>query len=153
MAMFSDKQSKIGEEATSEIGAASGDSQVNWITESTGPDRSNAHVAVFDDEYALITWEQIDDPHCDEIAFGCSGEFSGSYFQLVNKSGKKIGKPITSKDTYVAGDLVTLNNGTICWPYVYMNWELSSPVGGYGFSSASEDFTTKKMSFGCMSLV
>ncbi|KAI7366359.1 hypothetical protein KC354_g4186 [Hortaea werneckii] len=123
MAMFSDKQSKVGEEATSEIGAASGDSQVNWITESTGSDRSNAHVAVFDDEYALITWEQIDDPHCDEIAFGCSG------------------------------DLVNLNNGTICWPYVNMDWELSSPVGGYGFSGAAEDFTTKKMSFGCMSLV
>ncbi|RMX72384.1 hypothetical protein D0869_14672 [Hortaea werneckii] len=153
MAMFSDKQSKVGDEATSEVGAASGDSQVNWITESTGPDRSNAHVAVFDDEYALITWEQIDNPHCDEIAFGCSGEFSGSYFQLVNKSGKKIGDPITSKDAYVAGDLVTLNNGTICWPYVNMDWQLSNPVGGYGFGSNSEASTTKKMSFGCMSLV
>ncbi|KAK3710592.1 hypothetical protein LTR37_010219 [Vermiconidia calcicola] len=59
MAILSDKNTLVGPEATSEVGAANGDSQVNWVTESEGPDRSNAHVATFDDTYALITWEEI----------------------------------------------------------------------------------------------
>jgi len=147
MAMFSDKETKVGAQATSTVGATDGDSQVNWVTTSIGADRSNAHVAVFDDEYALVTWEEIADPSCDYIAMGCSGTFTGSYFQLVNSSGDKIGDPITSQNTYVAGDMVTLNNGTICWPYVNMTWQLSTPVG-YG----TTDTTTKKMSFACMSL-
>lgn len=148
MAMFSDKETKVTAQATSVVGAADGDSQINWVTSSIGADRSNAHVAVFDDEYALVTWEEIAEPDCDLIAFGCSGTFTGSYFQLVNTSGQKIGDAIKSMNTYVAGDMVTLNNGTICWPYVDMDWRLDLPVGG-----GLPETTTKKMSFACMSLV
>ena len=147
MAFFSDKETKVGPQATNEVGAQDGDSQVNWVTESIGPDRSNAHAAVFDDTYALVTWEEIAEPDCDFIAMGCSGTFSGSYFQLVNKSGDKIGEPIKSMNTYVAGDMVTMNNGRICWPYVSMDWRLDLPVGG-----GLPDTKTKKMSFACMSL-
>ncbi|KAK4543093.1 hypothetical protein LTR36_005870 [Oleoguttula mirabilis] len=148
MAMFSDKETKTTAQASSEVGAADGDSQVNWVTSTIGADRSNAHVAVFDDEYALVTWEEIADPQCDIIAFGCSGTFSGSYFQLVNSAGTTIGEPIVSNNTYVAGDMATLSNGTICWPYVNMDWRLDLPVGG-----GLPDTTTQKMSFACMSLV
>jgi len=148
IARFSDKETKIGPQAISTVGATDGDAQVNWITSTIGPDRSNAHVAVFDDEHALVTWEEIEDPSCDFIAMGCSGTFSGSYFQLVNKAGEKIGEPMKSMDVYVAGDMATLNNGTICWPYVNMEWDLSLPVGG-GLPSK----TAKKMSFACMELI
>ena len=147
MGFFSDKETKVGPQATNEVGAQDGDSQVNWVTESIGPDRSNAHAAVFDDTYALVTWEEIAEPDCDFIAMGCSGTFSGSYFQLVNKSGDKIGEPIKSMNTYVAGDMVTMNNERICWPYVSMDWRLDLPVGG-----GLPDTTAKKMSFACMSL-
>ena len=78
---------------------------------------------------------------------GCSGTFTGSYFQLVNTAGKKIGDPIKSTDTYVAGDMVTTNNGTVCWPYVNMEWRLDAPVASLSVEN------TKKMSFACMSLV
>ena len=111
VAIFSDKDSMVGPQATSRVGAQSGDNQVNWITPSEGPDRSNAHVAVFDDTYALVTWEEIAQPDCDFIAMGCSGTFSGTYFQLVNGKGVKIGKPLKSMDTYVAGDMVTTGDG------------------------------------------
>ena len=148
IAVFGDKNTLIGKQATSQVGAKNGDSQVNWVTPEIGPDRSNAHVAVFDDQYALVAWEEIAAPSCDFIAMGCSGEFTGTYFQLVNKAGEKIGEPLKSMNTYVAGDMVTLNDGRICWPYVSMNWQLSSPVDA-GLSGT----TTKKMSFACMSLV
>ncbi|KAK5167615.1 uncharacterized protein LTR77_007314 [Saxophila tyrrhenica] len=142
IAILSDKYTKVGPQATSQVGAANGDSQVNWVAP-TGGDSNNAHVAVFDDTYALVTWEEIANPSCDFVAMGCSGAFSGTYFQLVNKAGKMIGKPLKSMDTYVAGDMVTMPDGRICWPYVNMAWKLDGPVDGG---------SAKKMSFACMSL-
>lgn len=147
MAVMSNKDTLVGKQATSQVGAADGDSQVNWVTEAAGPDRSNAHVAVFDDTYALITWEEAANPVCANVAMGCAGEFSGTRFQLVDRSGQKIGVPMVKEDVYVAGDMVTTNDGRICWPYVNMKWSLAEPA--YGASEA----TTKKMSFACISLV
>lgn len=148
IATFSDKYTMVGTQATSEVGAASGDSQVNWLTTGTA-DQSNAHVATFDGTNALVTWEEIADPFCEFIAMGCRGKFTGSKFQLVTNdgSGKAVGEPLTSTDVTVAGDLVTMADGRICWPYVAMTWDLSSPVG-YGGSQT----TTTKMSFACISL-
>ncbi|KAI4728110.1 hypothetical protein E4T49_04007 [Aureobasidium sp. EXF-10728] len=147
IATFSDKQTMDGEQASSVVGAKDGDSQVNWLTTGTA-DCSNAHVATFDGSNALVTWEQIDKPQCDNIAMGCQGEFSGSYFQLVNK-GEKVGQPIQSMDTYVAGDMVTMTDGRICWPYVNMTWRLDGTAGQYGSLSSS---TTKQISFACMEI-
>ncbi|KAI5201491.1 hypothetical protein E4T42_02283 [Aureobasidium subglaciale] len=147
IATFSDKQTMDGEQASSIVGAKDGDSQVNWITTGTA-DCSNAHVATFDGANALVTWEQIDEPQCDFIAMGCQGEYSGSYFQLVNK-GEKIGAPVKSMDTYVAGDMVTMTDGRICWPYVNMTWRLDQPAGAYGGLPSS---TTKQISFACISV-
>ncbi|CAD0087360.1 unnamed protein product [Aureobasidium vineae] len=147
IATFSDKQTMDGEQASSVVGAKDGDSQVNWLTTGTA-DCSNAHVATFDGSNALVTWEQIDKPQCDNIAMGCQGEFSGSYFQLVNK-GEKVGQPIQSMDTYVAGDMVTMSDGRICWPYVNMTWRLDGTAGQYGSLPSS---TTKRMSFACMDI-
>ncbi|KAH0383086.1 hypothetical protein KCU92_g5656, partial [Aureobasidium melanogenum] len=147
IATFSDKQTMDGEQASSVVGAKDGDSQVNWLTTGTA-DCSNAHVATFDATNALVTWEQIDKPQCDNIAMGCQGEFSGSYFQLVKK-GEKIGQPIRSMDTYVAGDMLTMGDGRICWPYVNMTWRLDGTAGQYGCLPSS---TTKQISFACMSI-
>ncbi|KAK6008737.1 hypothetical protein QM012_000640 [Aureobasidium pullulans] len=147
IATFSDKQTMDGEQASSVVGAKVGDSQVKWLTTGTA-DCSNAHVATFDASNALVTWEQIDQPQCDNIAMGCQGEFSGSYFQLVNK-GEKIGQPIRSIDTYVAGDMITMGDGRICWPYVNMTWRLDGTAGQYGSLPSS---TTKQISFACMNL-
>ena len=148
VATFSDKYTMVGEQATSEVGAASGDAQVNWLTTGTA-DQSNAHVATFDGTNALVTWEEIADPFCEFIAMGCRGKFTGSRFQLVTNdgSGTAVGEPLTSQDVTVAGDLVTMADGRICWPYVSMDWDLSSPVA-YGGSQT----TTTKMSFACISL-
>lgn len=152
IAMLSDKKTKVGAQASSTVGATSGDDQVNWLTTSVGPDRSNAHAAAFDDQYALVTWEEIESPSCDFIAMGCSGTFTGTYFQLVNNQGEKVGDAIKETNVYVAGDMVTLNNGTICWPYVNMEWQLNTAVDSYSTGSSTST-TTKKMSFACMSLV
>ncbi|KAH9842219.1 hypothetical protein Tdes44962_MAKER01597 [Teratosphaeria destructans] len=148
IALLSDKETLIGPQATSQVGAKDGDSQVHWLTETIGPDRSNAHVAVFDDEYALVTWEEIADPHCDLLGFGCSGVFSGTYFQVVDKSGRKVGEPRREDKVFVAGDMATLVNGTICWPFVNVDWRLDLPVG-----EGLPETTTQKMSFACASLV
>lgn len=56
IAQFSDKNTLVGDEASSVVGAADGDSQVNWVTSGTA-DASNAHVAAFNGESVLVTCE------------------------------------------------------------------------------------------------
>ncbi|KAI1082107.1 hypothetical protein F5B20DRAFT_47369 [Whalleya microplaca] len=146
IARFSDKNTLVGAQASSEVGATGGDAQVNWITQGTA-DCSNAHVAAFNDgESVLVAWEEIAEPICEVIAMGCRGTFSGSKFLLVT-SGVKVGEPVSVMDTFVAGDMVTMADGRICWPYVSMDWSLSEPVA-YGGSTT----TTTQMSFACMNL-
>ena len=140
IATMSDKKTLVGEQATSEL-VADGDSQINWITTGSA-DCSNAHVATFDKSNALVTWEEIAEPTCDFIAMGCKGAYTGSFFQLV-ADGKKIGEPVKATDVYVAGDMVTMADGRICWPYVDMKWTLDGPVQ----NAAS----VKEISFACMS--
>ncbi len=141
IATFSDKKTIVGEQATSELGP-DGDSQVNWITTGSA-DCQNAHVAAFDGDNALVAWEEIAEPTCEFIAMGCKGAFTGSYFQLV-KDGKKVGEPVKSMNVYVAGDMVTMADGRVCWPYVDMEWTLDAPVR----SPASVNV----ISFACMGL-
>ena len=50
IASLSDKSTLATAQASSTLGEG-GDSQITWVTPSIGPDRSNAHVATFDDEY------------------------------------------------------------------------------------------------------
>ncbi|KAI5922571.1 hypothetical protein F4810DRAFT_673058 [Camillea tinctor] len=145
IAQLTNKNTLNGQPATSEIGAHDGDSQVNWVTQGTA-DCSNAHVAAFDGENVLVTWEEIADPFCENIAMGCRGTFTGSYFQLM-AGGAKVGEPVKSMDTFVAGDMVTMSDGRICWPYVSMDWKLDQAVGWDGPTD-----TTTKMSFACMNL-
>lgn len=114
-----------------------------------GPDASNAHVAVFDDQYALVSWEEIASPQCEFIAMGCSGAFTGTYYQLVDQDGKTIGEPVKSINTYVAGDMVTMNKGRVCWPYVDMKWSLSK---GSGYGSVEGRTKAGAISFACMTL-
>lgn len=146
IALFSDKYTKVGAQASSEVGARNGDSQVNWITKGSN-DCSNAHAATFGLDNALVTWEEISNPVCDNIAMGCAGQFARSVYQQVDSAGKKVGEPLKTTDVYVAGDMVTMSDGRICWPYAHMDWGLSSPVNSFPSSS-----TTKKMSFACIGL-
>ncbi|KAM0253496.1 hypothetical protein ACHAP5_000525 [Fusarium lateritium] len=141
IALFSDKKTIVGEQASSKVGAKDGDSQVNWVTDGAN-DCSNAHAATFDASTALISWEEISDPVCEFEAMGCKGKFAGTKFQAVDSKGKKLGTAITSADTYVAGDMVTMSDGRICWPYVNMAWSLSGPA---------QAADVKKISFACMS--
>lgn len=149
IATFTDKYTMVQSQASSTVGAADGDSQVNWMTTSTKADQSNAHVATFDDTYALVAWEEIADPFCEYIAFGCRGTFSGAYYQLVSGSGNgsAVGEPLVKDNVYVSGDMVTMGDGRICWPYVSMDWDLSGIVG-WGYTSSN----VTKMSFACVSL-
>ncbi|EXK24568.1 hypothetical protein FOMG_18718 [Fusarium oxysporum f. sp. melonis 26406] len=141
IALFSDKKTLIGEQASSKVGAKDGDSQVNWVTDGAN-DCSNAHAATFDASTALVTWEEISDPICEFEAMGCKGKFAGTKFQAVDSKGKKLGSAIISDNTYVAGDMVTMSDGRICWPYVNMAWSLSGPT---------QAADVKKISFACIS--
>ncbi|KAJ4394772.1 hypothetical protein N0V93_003992 [Gnomoniopsis smithogilvyi] len=148
IATFTDKYTMVEEQASSTVGAASGDSQVTWVTKTTTADMSNAHVATFDSTTALVTWEEIADPHCDYIAFGCQGTFTGASYQLVSSDGSLVGDALVSTDVTVSGDLVTMPDGRICWPYVNQAWDLAGVVDSYGSSTST---TVTKMSFACIS--
>jgi hypothetical protein len=138
----------VSAQASSTLGA-DGDSRITWLTPEIGPDRSNAHVAVFDDHHTLVSWEEIEEPECEFVAMGCGGVFTGTYYQLVDKEGKSVGEPIKSMDTYVAGDMVRMGDGRMCWPYVEMGWSLSKP-SWYG--SVEGQTKAQSMSFACVSL-
>ena len=147
MAMFTDKETKVGPQASATVGAAVGDSQVNWLTTGSTADMSNVHLEAFaDGKNMLVTWEEIAQPTCNFEAMGCSGAFTGSYFLQVDSTGNgtKVGEPISSQNVYVAGDIVRMPSGSLCWPYVNMTWDLSKPVGN------GAGATTTKMSFACM---
>ncbi|KAL4987794.1 hypothetical protein BDW68DRAFT_103302 [Aspergillus falconensis] len=148
IAVFSDKSTLVGDEATSVIGTEDADSQINWIT--TGDaDHTNVHAAAFGSDNALLTWEEISNPVCDEyVAMGCRGTFAGTYFQQVDKTGATVGSAINSSDVYVSGDMVNIGS-KICWPYVSMDWDLDGTVNEWDTSSSS---TTEKISFACISL-
>ncbi|KGO63399.1 hypothetical protein PEX1_036860 [Penicillium expansum] len=146
ISLFSDKYTKVGAQATSEVGAEDGDAQVNWVTSGSN-DCSNAHAATFGSNNALITWEEISNPTCDFIAMGCRGSFAGTYFQQVDSTGSKVGEAFSADDVYVAGDMVTMSDGRICWPYVNMTWDLSQPI-----DDSSSSATGKKMSIACVGL-
>ncbi|KAI1258432.1 hypothetical protein F5Y18DRAFT_413623 [Xylariaceae sp. FL1019] len=145
IAQFTDKSTLDGEEASSVVGATDGDSQVNWITQGTA-DCSNAHVAAFNSESVLVSWEEIADPICEVVAMGCRGTFTGAYYQLIT-NGAKVGDAISAMDVYVAGDMVTMSDGRICWPYVSMEWTLDEPVSYEGPTE-----TSSSISFACMNL-
>lgn len=146
ISLFSDKYTKVGAQATSEVGTEDGDSQVNWVTSGSN-DCSNAHAAAFGSSNALVTWEEISNPTCDFIAMGCRGTFAGTYFQQVDSTGSKVGEAFSADDVYVAGDMVTMSDGRICWPYVNMTWDLSQPI-----DDSSSSATGKKMSIACVGL-
>lgn len=145
IALFSDKATIVGEQAPSAIGTEDGDSQINWVTDGSA-DCSNAHAAAFDGSRALVSWEEIASPICDFVAMGCRGDFSGTYYQLVDGTGAKIGEPVQSLDSYVAGDMVTMGDGRVCWPYVDMEWRLDAVVRSLPSSETTE------LSFACISL-
>ncbi|KAL9106949.1 MAG: hypothetical protein Q9227_008072 [Pyrenula ochraceoflavens] len=145
IAMLTDKETLSGPQAISTVGAASGDDQLNWLTTGEVVDHSNIHAATFSSSSpaALITWEEIAQPTCKDIAMGCSGTFTGAYYQAVDSDGTKLGDPVSSQDVYVAGDIVNIGD-KLCWPYVNMDWDLSKPVQETGS-------TVTKMSFACIS--
>lgn len=93
-----------------------------------------------------MAWEEIAEPQCEFVAMGCRGAFTGAYYQVV-ADGAKVGEPLKVTDTFVAGDMVTMADGRICWPYVAMDWDLSEAVP-YGGSTE----TTSAISFACMTL-
>jgi hypothetical protein len=146
ISLFSDKYTKVGDQATSIVGTEDGDSQVNWVTSGSN-DCSNAHAATFGSANAVVTWEEISNPTCDFIAMGCRGTFAGTFFQQIDSTGAKVGEAISSEDVYVAGDMVTMSDGRVCWPYVSMTWDLSQAVNDYAPGS-----TTKKISVACLSI-
>ncbi|KAL6158512.1 hypothetical protein ACJQWK_03103 [Exserohilum turcicum] len=108
-----------------------GNMHVTWMTAGK-TDCQNARVATFDSSNAIVSWEEI-----------AEGKFTGTYFQQI-RDGKKIGKPIKSTNVYVAGDMVNMGDGRVCWPYVNMAWSLDG--------LASKCPLTKVMSFACMTL-
>ncbi|KAF8533400.1 hypothetical protein BDD12DRAFT_899234 [Trichophaea hybrida] len=143
ISIMATKSTLAGAQAISQVGASSGDSQVIWVTKSDSVDHQNIHVAAFNDNYALVTYEILDSPDCQPVPLSCTGTFSGTGMQLVDKTGKLIGSPVVAADAYVAGDMVNVGD-KLCWPYVQMTWDLSQPK--------SNGTYTNKISFACMGL-
>ncbi|RDW94450.1 hypothetical protein BP5796_00213 [Coleophoma crateriformis] len=143
IATMNSKNNLTGEQATSVVGAAEGDLQVNWITYSSTEDHQNVHTAAISSDVALITWETLTNPDCQPVPLGCTGTYAGTSFQLVDNTGAKIGSTVNSTEVFVSGDIANVGTGKVCWPYVSMTWDLSQPL-----DSATP---VTQMSFACAS--
>ncbi|KAG4430085.1 hypothetical protein IFR05_014430 [Cadophora sp. M221] len=139
---MSSKNKLTGAEASSTLGA-DGDSQVNWITKSETDDHQNVHVAAISSDLALVTWETLTKPDCQPVPLSCSGTYAGTSFQIIDKTGAKVGAAVTDTKVFVSGDIANVGTGKVCWPYVDMTWDLSGPK-----DSATP---VTKMSFACAS--
>lgn len=139
---MSSKNTLTGAEASSTLGA-DGDSQVNWITKSETDDHQNVHVAAISSDLALVTWETLTSPECQPVPLSCSGTYAGTSFQVIDKTGAKVGAAVTDTKVFVSGDIANVGTDKVCWPYVEMTWDLSAP----------KDYGTPvtKMSFACAS--
>ncbi|KAJ6079425.1 hypothetical protein N7467_009178 [Penicillium canescens] len=122
ISLFSDKYTKVGAQATSDVGTEDGDSQVNW--------------------------EEISNPTCDFIAMGYRDTFVGTFFQQVDSTGAKVGEAISSEDVYVASDMVTMSDGRVCWPYVSMTWDLSQAIDDSASGSSTKKMSIAWLSLG-----
>ncbi|CUS13064.1 unnamed protein product [Tuber aestivum] len=127
ISMTKDKSTLQGPEAISNVGAASGDDQVTWITKSETTDHQNVRVAALDGSNAIVTWEELSNPHCQPVPLSCTGTFTGTFFQQVDSQGKKVGEAISAKDVFVSGDMQRIAGKGVCWPYVSTEWDLSGP--------------------------
>lgn len=140
IATLSSKSTLSGQEASSAVGAAEGDTQVNWITESSTVDHQNVRVATLNSTLSLVSWENLENPTCEPVPMSCSGTFTGTSFQFVDASGTKVGAESLNTDVTVSGDMAVVN-GKICWPYVAQTWDLST--------AKSKGTGTTSMSFAC----
>jgi hypothetical protein len=144
IATLASKNTLTGSQASSVVGAADGDSQVNWITESSTEDHQNVHVAAINSKTSIVTYETLTSPHCEAVPLGCTGTYAGTSFQLVDSAGAKIGSPVVSKSVFVSGDIANVGTDRVCWPYVETTWDLSAPK--------SSGTLVSKMSFACAGL-
>ncbi|KAJ5040966.1 uncharacterized protein L3040_005525 [Drepanopeziza brunnea f. sp. 'multigermtubi'] len=140
---MSSKNALTGEEATSTVGAADGDTQVNWITKSETEDHQNVHVAAISSSLALVTWETLSNPTCEPLPLSCTGTYAGTSFQVVDNTGAKVGDAVVDNAVFVSGDIANVGTDRVCWPYVDMVWDLSAP------KDSGTPVTT--MSFACAS--
>ncbi|KUJ12145.1 uncharacterized protein LY89DRAFT_786279 [Mollisia scopiformis] len=141
---MSSKDTLTGAEASSTVGAAEGDDQVNWITYSSTEDHQNVHTATLNSNLSIVTWKTLTSPDSQPVPLGCSGTYAGTSFQFVDSAGAKVGAVTNSTSVFVSGDIANVGTDRVCWPYVDMVWDLSAP-------KASGTPVTK-MSFACASV-
>jgi hypothetical protein len=143
IATMSKKDTLTGAQASSVVGAAEGDDQVNWITYSSTEDHQNVHVATINSNLSIVTWETLTNPDCQPVPLGCTGTYAGTSFQFIDSAGAKIGNVANSTDVFVSGDIANVGTDKVCWPYVEMTWDLSAPL--------ASGTPVTKMSFACAS--
>lgn len=144
ISIMTDKKTLASAEASSVVGAADGDKQINWITYSSTEDHQNVHVAAVNADYSIVTYETLTSPDCKPVPLGCTGTYAGTSFQVIDSKGAKVGEATVSTEAFVSGDIVTIGTDKVCWPYVAMTWDLSAPK--------DSGTPISQMSFACASL-
>jgi hypothetical protein len=126
------------------------------ITPSRGDvDCSNARIATFDRDTALLTWEEEEVSQC-QINTGCKvpRKYTGTSFQKLDGQGNPLETAFKSTDVFVSGDIIRVSD-EMCWPYVNTIWntswdELRKYPMEHDPRSGEPFFTTRKLSFACM---
>ncbi|CAH7671526.1 hypothetical protein PPACK8108_LOCUS6306 [Phakopsora pachyrhizi] len=128
VAILKTKGSLLGKEASSVPGSLDGDSQVDFLTRSDTEDHRNVRTATLTSDLAIVSWDTLKGAKCGPLPLSCTGKYSGTSYVLVNSQGKMQGKEIVEQIP-VSGDMVTMADGRVCWPYSPTTWSFQGPKG------------------------
>ena len=94
---------------------------ITWITNTSGVDERNLHVAAYGPERLLIAWDSVENFDCSSFPnhVSCLGNYTGTHFRLMDVQGafktpdEVIAAPPNSRD-----DMVIFPNGDVGWAFV-----------------------------------
>lgn len=138
---FSDKATLAGPVAPSQRGLKDADKNHGWLTYDES-DHGNVHIHEFQDQSAIVYYETTYKPKCQPLPMECTGDVTKATWQLVDKSGKKIGNAVVRDDVWMYGDMVTVGK-KVCWPFIEGRRDLSQPK--------EHGIPTKQLSMACIS--
>ncbi|KAI8448838.1 hypothetical protein BY996DRAFT_327273 [Phakopsora pachyrhizi] len=128
VAILKTKDALLGEEATSKAGP-DGDIQVDFLSRSENEDHRNVRTATLTSDLAIVSWDTLKDAKCAPLPLSCTGKYAGTSYVLVNSQGKKQGQELVEQIP-VSGDMVTMADGKVCWPYSPTTWSFEGPKEG-----------------------
>jgi len=88
-----------------------------WLVETNDVNEINLHVAPYDRDRMLVTWERMENPRCTDRT--CWGPYSGTRARLIDLDGNALGPDASLTTPPNTGeDIAVFPNGDLGWVFV-----------------------------------